>query len=116
MSDSANRTRSSKRGLSWLAPLVVFTLTLLVRLTPGNVTLVGWDEWILSLIVRHVGVNLIPALEWDDLIAPTGYSYPPFFFWVSGVLVWLFGTAPFVLRLLTSLTDALAATLGLLVA
>lgn len=77
-----------------------------IRSLPGNVTLVGWDEWILATVVARLGLVALPQGELYDILVPTGYSYPPLYFWLSGPLVTLFGPEWWVLRLPTSLSDA----------
>ena len=93
-------------SLPWLAPTVLFLATLAIRLIPFNVTLTGWDEWILSGISIRLARVYLPAHEWYDVLVPTGYSYPPVFFWLNSGLIYLLGAEPLVLRIVTILSDA----------
>lgn len=93
----------------WFAPCVVFVLTLAMRLIVAGCTLIGWDEWILATIVSRLGLWAIPEGRLYDILVPTGYSYPPFFFWIGGLLVYLFDASPLVWRLPTVLSEAAAA-------
>ncbi len=93
-----------RRSFPWLAPLALFVMTFALRMAPGNRGIVGWDEWILAAI----------ASRWALWFAP--YSYPPFHFWVSGALVWLFGPEPIVWRFPSIVSDAGAVALTCLLA
>lgn len=95
----------------WFAPTALFVLTLAVRIIPWNRPLMGIDEWILANISVRVGLWALPAGELYDVLVPTGYPYPPFQFWVGGLLVYLLDTHPIVLRLPTILADAGAVAL-----
>jgi 4-amino-4-deoxy-L-arabinose transferase-like glycosyltransferase len=92
----------------WFAPSILAAITLAIHLVVWNRTLVGWDEWILASIMGRLSGWAIPAGEWYDVIVPTGYSYPPIFFWLGGALTYLFGLTPFVLRLTTTISAAAA--------
>lgn len=92
-----------------LGPALVFLATVGIRLVPWNCTLTGWDEWILATIATRIARWWIPQRALYDLLVPTGYSYPPLQLWISGLLVYCFGTAPLVWRMPTILSDAGAA-------
>jgi len=79
-----------------------------VRLIPWNRTLVGWDEWILAGIATRLGCCALPSGQLYEILVPTGYSYPPFPFWLSGALVYCFGPGALVWRLPTILSDGAA--------
>lgn len=87
-----------------------------IQLVPFNGTLVGWDEWILASIMGRIARWWLPHGKWYDVLVPTGYSYPPLFFWVGGVLAYILGMTPLVLRLGTIMSaagcTALTAMLG----
>jgi hypothetical protein len=93
-------------GLPWLAPTVLVLATLAIRLIPFNVTLMGWDEWILSGISIRLARVYLPAHEWYDVLVPTGYSYPPVFFWLNSGLIYLLGAEPLVLRIVSIVSEA----------
>ncbi|MCL4216087.1 MAG: glycosyltransferase family 39 protein [Candidatus Hydrogenedentes bacterium] len=95
----------------WFCPSLIFALTLVTRLRPGNLMIPGWDEWILATISSRVGLLWLPSGELYDLLVPTGYSYPPFYFWISGALVYVYGGEPWVWRLPATLSDAGAAAM-----
>ena len=96
----------------WFAPAVVFTATLVIRLLVWDNRLVGWDEWILTTISSRVGLSWLPRGDWYDLLVPTGYSYPSFFFWLNGILIYLLGATPLIFRLVTVLSDAASAAMA----
>ncbi len=77
----------------------------------GVALLHGWDEWILTGISQRVGQRFLPELDFNDLMSPTVYSYPPFFFWVNGAVIGLFGPGMASYRIVTALTEALAVVL-----
>ncbi|MEA3365575.1 MAG: hypothetical protein U9Q79_08035, partial [Candidatus Hydrogenedentes bacterium] len=82
-------------GSLWRSPSAVFlgffVVGLALRLIPWNRTLVGWDEWILSTISSRWALVALPENNLYDLIVPTYYSYPPVFFWLQGLTIFLFG-------------------------
>jgi 4-amino-4-deoxy-L-arabinose transferase-like glycosyltransferase len=87
---------------------------LALRLIPWNRTLVGWDEWILSTISSRWALVALPEGNLYDLIVPTYYSYPPAFFWLQGLTIFLFGPHPLVWRLVPGLAGALCVALAYL--
>ncbi len=92
----------------WAAPCTLFAATLAVRSWLWNTNLIGWDEWIQSAISSRLGLWTLPEHKLYDVLVPTGYSYPPFFLWINGALVYLFGAEPLVLRLQTIVSEAAA--------
>lgn len=76
-----------------------------------------WDEWILTAISQRVALDLLPVFDWNDLVSPTGYSYPPLFFWLNGAVLALLGPSMESYRVVTALSEAgavaLVAGLGL---
>lgn len=88
------------------AVAVLVVLVLAVRLVPWNRTLIGTDEWIISIIATRLGRWAIPNLHLYEILVPTTYSYPPFHFWVNGLSVTCFGASPLVWRLPTILAEA----------
>jgi len=91
-------------------------VTLIVHLVPANVTLIGWDEWILASIMGRIATWWLPAGEWYDVLVPTTYAYPPSFFWTGGFLAYLFDPAPFIYRLPTTLSATACTTVTALIA
>lgn len=106
MTARARKTAASTEVARVVPPLTLFLATIATRLIPFNLTLVGWDEWILTGISVRFARVYLPTLEWYDVLVPTGYSYPPFFFWLNGGTIYLLGDQPLVFRLITILSDA----------
>ncbi len=93
-------------GGAGAAAATVAVLSVLVLFSVGNAPLIGWDEWILATISLRVARWWIPARSWYDLLSPTGFPYPPLFFWMGGGLAWLFGPSYFILRVPATLSLA----------
>ena len=106
MATKARKVKIPKDAARFLPPLILFLATVATRLIPFNVTLVGWDEWILTGISVRLARFYMPTHEWYDILVPTGYSYPPFFFWLNGGLIAILGTAPLVCRMVTIASEA----------
>lgn len=106
MGKRAPKPTSNPDPARFVPAVTLFLATIATRLIPFNVTLVGWDEWILSGISVRLARVYLPGMEWYDVLVPTGYSYPPVFFWLNGGLIYLLGSEPLVLRMITILSEA----------
>ncbi len=105
--DTPENKKARHSALSYALPaLVFFFLCAAIRLIPWNRTLAGWDEWILTSIFVRLGQWALPKGELYEILVPTGYSYPPFYLWLNGLMVYVFGSSPLVWRILTILFDA----------
>jgi len=86
----------------------LFLLTFLSRMTLSPYLLHGWDEWILTGISQEVAQTFLPGFEWHNLVSPTGYSYPPLFFWANGSVLAVIGPGMVAYRIVSALTEAFA--------
>lgn len=91
------------------APVICALIAFALHLAPKAIVLTGWDEAILAEITGRIAHVSLPNRSWYDVIVPTGYGYPPVFFWQSAFFVRILGPEIWVYRLTTAIGAALCA-------